>query len=110
MGNTKRPEVKEGEKKNLEAKTGESEAVTLKGGLPKGGPGGLKSAKSQSQLVKELLKNAQVKLRRKDSKPSLGDYIRLLQLQKELEEEEPREIRVSWGETVEKNPESGGGE
>lgn len=29
-------------------------------------------------------------------KATLGDYIRLVQLQKELEEEEPRDIRVTW--------------
>ena len=29
-------------------------------------------------------------------KASLGDYIRLVQLQKELEEDEVREIRVTW--------------
>jgi hypothetical protein len=70
---------------------------------------GPKVVKSQSQLIKELLKNAQTKLRRKESKPSLGDYIRLLQLQKELEEEEPREIRLSWVEKPEKIPDSGNG-
>ena len=31
-----------------------------------------------------------------DVKASLGDYIRLVQLQKGLEEEEPKEIRVTW--------------
>jgi hypothetical protein len=54
---------------------------------------------SQAQVVKDLLRNAAVKLKKKDSKPSLGEYIRLLQLQKELEAEEPREIRVTWVET-----------
>jgi hypothetical protein len=29
-------------------------------------------------------------------KATLGDYIRLVQLQKELEEEEPGEITVTW--------------
>jgi hypothetical protein len=29
-------------------------------------------------------------------KASLGDYIRLLQLQKELEKDEVREIKVRW--------------
>jgi hypothetical protein len=31
-----------------------------------------------------------------DVKASLGDYIRLIQLQKELEEDEVREIKVTW--------------
>jgi hypothetical protein len=58
-----------------------------------------KKKPSQAQVVKDLLRNAAVKLKKKESKPSLGEYIRLLQLQKELEAEEPREIRVSWVET-----------
>jgi len=36
------------------------------------------------------------KLSRKDAKASLGDYIRLVQLQKELDDEAPREIKVTW--------------
>jgi hypothetical protein len=80
---------------------GRSKSVTSKG--CSSGP---KKAKSQSQVVKELLKNAQIKLRRRESKPSLGDYIRLLQMQKELEEEEPREIKVTW---FEKPPEKESG-
>jgi hypothetical protein len=79
--------------------------VTPKGGTSREP----KVVKSQAQLVKDLLKNAQVKLRRKESKPSLGDYIRLLQLQKEMDEEEPREIRLSWVGKPEKSPDSGSG-
>jgi hypothetical protein len=36
------------------------------------------------------------KITKGDMKASLGDYIRLVQLQKELEEEEPRDIQVTW--------------
>ena len=32
----------------------------------------------------------------KDVKATLGDYIRLMQLQTELEEEEPKDITVTW--------------
>jgi len=31
-----------------------------------------------------------------DVKATLGDYIRLVQLQQELEEEEPKDIKVTW--------------
>jgi len=31
-----------------------------------------------------------------DVKATLGDYIRLVQLQQELEEEEPGDITVTW--------------
>jgi hypothetical protein len=42
-------------------------------------------------------------------KASLGDYIRLVQLHKELEDDEVREIKVTWVEPegpAEKTPES----
>jgi hypothetical protein len=36
------------------------------------------------------------KIGKGDVKATLGDYIRLVQLQKELEEDEPKEIEVRW--------------
>jgi hypothetical protein len=36
------------------------------------------------------------KLSGEDLKATLGDYIRLVQLQKELEDEDFEEIRVTW--------------
>jgi hypothetical protein len=42
------------------------------------------------------VKSAEAKLGGEVSKVTLGDYIRLMQLQKELEEDEPREIKVTW--------------
>ena len=52
-------------------------------------------------MVGSLLKKMEKKLGGEDAKVTLGDYIRLVQLQKELEEEEPKEIKVTW---VEKTP------
>ncbi len=43
-----------------------------------------------------MLKNVEEKLSKEDAKATLADYIRLVQLKKELEEDEPREIRVTW--------------
>ena len=37
-------------------------------------------------------------------KPSVGEYIRLKQLRKELDVEEPKEIKVTWVEPTEKEP------
>ena len=51
---------------------------------------------TRATVVKKLLKNIEEKLSGKDVKASLGDYIRLVQLQKELDEEAPREIKVTW--------------
>jgi hypothetical protein len=53
--------------------------------------------------VDNLLAKVEKKLSDSDVKASLGDYIRLVQLQKELEEEEPKEIRVTWIEPEEKD-------
>ncbi|HSP68869.1 MAG TPA: hypothetical protein VLN48_14175 [Bryobacteraceae bacterium] len=36
------------------------------------------------------------KLGGEDVKATLADYIRLVQLQQELEEEEPKDITVTW--------------
>ena len=47
-------------------------------------------------MVEKLLKNVEKKLESEDVKASLGDYIRLMQLQSELEEDEPEDIRVTW--------------
>ena len=46
--------------------------------------------------MKKLLKNVEKKLAGDDVKASLADYIRLMQLQTELEEEEPKDIKVTW--------------
>jgi hypothetical protein len=56
----------------------------------------------QQKLICALVKKLGTKLRGKDAKATVGDYIRLLQLQKEMEEEQPREIQVRW---VEPEPE-----
>jgi hypothetical protein len=52
-------------------------------------------------VVRKLLKTVEEKLGGKDMKASLGDYIRLVQLQKELDDETPREIKVTWVENPE---------
>ncbi len=51
----------------------------------------------QLKVIDDILKNVEEKLTGKDAKATLGDYIKLMQLQKELDEDEqPREIRVTW--------------
>ena len=52
--------------------------------------------KTQARVVKKLLKNVERKLGGEDVKATLGDYIRLVQLQQELEQEEPQDITVTW--------------
>jgi hypothetical protein len=43
-----------------------------------------------------LLEKREEKLGGDEVKASLGDYIRLMQLHRELEEEEATEIKVTW--------------
>jgi hypothetical protein len=59
-------------------------------------------------LIDKLLQSIEQRIEKDELKATLGDFIRLLQLQKELEEEQPKEIEVRWVEAGE--PESANGE
>jgi len=54
----------------------------------------------QAAVIKKILESLEKKLTGDQMKASLGDYIRLVQLQKELDEESPREIKVTWNQSV----------
>jgi hypothetical protein len=61
---------------------------------------------TRAQMVEQILKNLETGFAKNTAmKATLGDYIRLVQLRKELEDDEPREIKVTWvdggGEPVE---------
>jgi hypothetical protein len=56
--------------------------------------------------VETLIERIEKKLGAADVKASLADYIRLVQLRRELEEEEPREIIARWVEPEEMEPET----
>ena len=56
-------------------------------------------------MVETIRKRVEKKLSSDDMKASLADYIRLVQLEKELETDEPREIKVTW---VDRKKESDG--
>lgn len=51
---------------------------------------------SQAEVINRLIKQVEDKLAKNDAKATLADYIRLVQLRKELEEDEPKEIVVRW--------------
>ena len=55
-----------------------------------------KRAKDKKALVKQAIRQIGEKIENNELKPTVGDFIRLLQLEKELLEEAPREIKVSW--------------
>jgi len=52
--------------------------------------------------IETLIKKFEESLEKDGVKPSVSEYIRLKQLHKELDAEEPKEIRVTWVEPNEK--------
>jgi hypothetical protein len=62
---------------------------------------------TRRQRITQLLIDIEQRLDLKNSKVTLADFIRLTQLERELEEEEqPREIIVTWKDPAEKRCES----
>jgi hypothetical protein len=55
----------------------------------------------QAQAVKYMLTKIEEKMSGNQMKATLGDYIRLVQLHKELDDESPKEIKVTWVEPAE---------
>ncbi len=51
---------------------------------------------NKAALVNKLLHSIEQRLAKDELKATLSDFIRLLQLQKELEDEQPKEIEVRW--------------
>jgi hypothetical protein len=61
--------------------------------------------KTQAEIIATIRRNVEIKLK-KDAKATLGDYIRLLQLQKDLEDADLRELKVTWVEPTKTESES----
>ena len=49
-----------------------------------------------SALLEKAITGFEDRLTAKDFKPTMGDYLKLLQMEKELEQEEAKEIKVTW--------------
>ena len=56
---------------------------------------GTERMQSVAAMIRGLLKTAESKVGAGDLK-ALGDYLKLVQMLKEVEEQEPREIKVTW--------------
>jgi hypothetical protein len=55
--------------------------------------------KSRRELIRDLLSKIEDNFKVEETKVTLADFIRLTQLERELEtEEEPREIIITWSE------------
>jgi hypothetical protein len=64
-------------------------------------------AGSRRRRIGRLLSEIEKRLDIENTKVTLGDFIRLTQLERELEgEEQPREIIVTWQDPAEKRSES----
>ena len=62
-----------------------------------------KTTKSRKELITSLLARIEQQLDSKTTKVTLTDFIRLIQLQRELEQEEqPAEVIVTWRDLSEK--------
>jgi len=55
--------------------------------------------KHRAQIVRKAIESIEAKLGNDDMKVTLTDLVRLLQIEKELDADEPREIRVRWVES-----------
>ncbi len=53
-------------------------------------------AKARAKAVKSILLKVEKQLKGEEVKSTLGDYIKLLQLSKEMVDEPKTEIRVMW--------------
>jgi hypothetical protein len=86
------------DKKKAPKRASENKAAPPKTEVPKTGRG-----KSQKTVVQEIRKRVEDKLSTEVDKASLGDYIRLVALEKELVKESvPTEMTVTWVEDSEK--------
>jgi hypothetical protein len=57
-------------------------------------------------VLAKVIENMEEKLKTEEFKPSLADYLKLVQLQSDLEEGETKEIKVTWVEPVKSSTET----
>jgi hypothetical protein len=58
-----------------------------------------------SELLAKAIAAIESRLESKEFKPTIGDYLKLLQMEHEIEEDAPKEIKVTW---VEPQPSDSG--
>lgn len=59
------------------------------------------SKRSKAELLNEVIRKVEEQVADGKLKPTLGDLVRLWQLERELEDEQPKEIKVGWVEPEE---------
>ena len=55
-----------------------------------------KRRQCKAALIEKDINSIEEKLESNEVKATIGDFIRLLQLQKELQDDQPREVRITW--------------
>ncbi len=58
------------------------------------------------RILAKVIANMEEKLKTEEFKPSLADYLKLVQLEKDLEGGETKEIKVTWVEPVKPSTET----
>ena len=53
-----------------------------------------------SELLASAIKAIEARLKSKEYKPTVADYLKLLQMEQELEQDAPKEIKVTWVEPL----------
>ncbi len=48
------------------------------------------------RLLDNVIKVVETKFAEKDYKPTMAEYLKLLQMEQEIEQETPKEIKVTW--------------
>ena len=59
-----------------------------------------------NKVLENVISKMEARLKTDEFKPSLADYIKLVQMEKEIGEEEPKEIKVTWVEPVKPSTET----
>ena len=57
---------------------------------------------TKAELIERAIENMEQKLNKEEVKASIGDLIRLLQLQKDLGFDQPKQVTVRWVDKTEK--------
>ena len=60
------------------------------------GPNDTESSQRIKKLVDTAIEGIEKRLSDESSPPSIGDYLKVMQLQKEIEDDAPKEIKVTW--------------
>ncbi len=60
------------------------------------GTGDVPATKTKADVIREAIKIFEEKFKSANIKITASEYIRLLELQQQMNEEKPREIRIRW--------------